>query len=185
MAIRSISTYEDLLWDSIVKMLGLDTDAPETQDKVRLTYPTGGQPGFEIDEDIVFMRVFTGGGDEYDQQMYPDNTADVNVDVNYTRVITLSLIAYGPNAPDNLERVRVSFITGNQTLDLKKEKIYPRINPSSVARVPEYFEGQWWERADFSIVLYAEENTSIEIEGLASAEVTLINDKDERRTINV
>jgi len=183
MAIRTIKTYEELIWASIVAMLELDPNAPETQDKVRRSFPTDGQPGFLITDDITFMRVYSGG-DPYDQNVYTDNSQVQSV-TSYTRVITLALIAYGPSASENLERIRVSFMAGNETLNLKAENIFPVIKPSSVIRNPEYFEGKWWERADFSIIMYALESTEITIDGIESAEFEVIADDDERRIINV
>lgn len=183
MAIRTIKTYEQLIWDSIVAMLGFDPDAPETQDKVRRTFTVDGIPDFTIEEDIVFMKVFSGG-DTYDQKVYTDNSEAQSV-AYYTRTITLSLIAYGPSALEHLERIRVCFVAGIETLNLKAARIFPKIDPSSVIRIPELFDGQWWERADFSIIMYAEENTAVDIEGFASTEITVIADDDERREINV
>lgn len=181
MAIRSIATYTGLVWDSLVEMLGLDPDAEETQSAVRSTWIQPGQPGFLITDDIVFFRIMTGG-DQYDQKVYLEHGAVDSV-AHYTRVITLILTAYGPSAPDNLERIRTCFIAGFGTLNLKAQNIFPVINPGSVIRAPELFEGQFWERADFSIIMYAKEDTSVAIPGIEQAEITIIADDDERRTI--
>ena len=182
MAIRTIATYTGLIWDSIVSMLGLNPLLPATQSKVRSTWTQPGQPGFLITDDIVFYKVITGG-DKYDQQVYVEQGTTL-YNANYTRVITLVMTAYGPSAPDNLERIRTCFIAGFGTLNLKKARIFPVINPSNVVRMPELFEGQFWERADFSIIMYAEENTSLDIPEIVSTEITVIADDDERRTID-
>lgn len=182
MAIRTIATYEALVWDSLVQMLGLNPALPATQMAVRSTWTQPGQPGFTITEDIVFYRVVTGG-DTYDQKVYPVQGTNTQA-VEYTRVITLAITAYGPKAADNLEQIRTSFLAGYGTLNLQKEKIFPLINPGSVVRTPEYFEGQWWERADFSIVMYAKESTTVAIPEIESAKITVIAEDEERRIIN-
>lgn len=183
MAIRTITEYESLIWDSLVEMLGLDPDAPETQDRIRTTWSEPGQPGFTIDSNIIFYRVLTGG-DPYDQKLYSVQ-GDNSSYTEYTRAITLQMTAYGETAADDLEQIRASFIGNYGILNLAQEKIFPVINPSSVIRLPELFEGQYWNRADFNIILYAWENTELAIPKIESAEITIIADDDERRVINV
>lgn len=183
MAIRTIATYTALVWDSLVEMLGLNPTAPATQSAIRSTWVQPGQPGFTIEDNIVFYRLMTGG-DAYDQKVYLEHQA-VNSIAHYTRVITLVITAYGPLAPDNLERIRTCFIAGFGTLNLAKAKVYPVINPGSVIRAPELFEGRFWERADFSIILYAKEDTTLAIPAIESSQITVIADDDERRIINV
>lgn len=181
MAIRTIATYTALIWDSLVEMLGLDPTLPATQSAVRSTWIQLGQPGFLITDNVVFYRVMTGG-DTYDQKVYLTHGAIDSV-ASYTRVITLILSAYGTNAPDSLERIRTCFIAGFGTRNLNAAGIFPVINPASVIRAPELFEGQYWDRADFSIIMYAKEDTTVAIPAIEYAEITVIADDDERRTI--
>jgi hypothetical protein len=70
-----------------------------------------------------------------------------------------------------MERIRTCFIAGFGTLNLLKAKVYPVINPGSVIRAPELFEGRFWERADFSIILYAKEDTTLAIPAIESSQI--------------
>ena len=55
--ILTLKQVEDFFQRITTQMLGLNPDAPQNQDKVRIAWPTDGQPAFKITDDIVFLKI--------------------------------------------------------------------------------------------------------------------------------
>lgn len=146
---------EDVFWRATVMCLGLDPDAPASQDRVRISWPKGelGNSDWKIDEDVVFLRVSTGT-DPYgtaQDVLYIDDpeTGEAKEVVGYQRSIRVNWVCYGPNADESADRIRIglhrdavhSYLIGNNIA------VQPHIREP--VRVPEPDDaGEWWERSD-------------------------------------
>lgn len=138
---------------------GTVTD-PEVYSKVRIGWQQQGQPGPDINLDTAIVRC-TPLDTEYSRLR--DKVGELNdVTITYSDVFTRSWQTfwtfYGPNALDHARAVRSALITIQFVADaLATNNLY--VNPSieEPRRVPELFQGQWWERVD----LVAEFNEQI------------------------
>lgn len=153
--INKLSDIEDKIAELTLMMLDLDPNAEENQDKVRIAWPTSGAPGWSIDEDICFLRITPVDSPSARQQdvVYtPKENSDelLTKEIAYTRVHNVDWCFYGPNAYDLADVIRFKILSDTT---IKKE--FNNINLHLVTdvtmpiRVPELFQGRWWNRVDF------------------------------------
>lgn len=120
-------------------------------EKVRIGWQIQGQPGPPITEDTVTLR-YEPVDTEYSRLRDAVGTSVgivyTTTDV-FTRTGRIYWTFYGPNGLDRARAVRSALITVQQFADLLAiSNLY--INPSieEPRRVPENFQGEWWERID-------------------------------------
>jgi len=148
-AVLSLSRIEDIFWNYTLKILGLDTALKENQKRIRIGYQPEGAPAWKRNDDVGFILVTTSG-DPVTQQTeisYARETENTALrSASYTRVIQVSWTFYGPNSFEDADKVRNGLFV-NQHLFLPL-KLVTSVPPPF--RLPELFEGQWWERSSFT-----------------------------------
>lgn len=176
--------------------LGVDPADPNAFKKVRVGWQTQGQPAWDIKEDVVFIRCVEED-DAYnrirDEEVFDDEEDATKVDLltQYTRVWRTFWTVYGPNSFDRARVIRSSLFTqkihdllltgqsygvqpygtggyggGGAPLYLVTDVAAPR-------RVPELYDGQWWERVDFDCQ-FNEDTRELElVNAVASVEVDI------------
>jgi hypothetical protein len=153
--VLKLKELEDFFQEITCKMLNLDMSKKENQGKVRISWPTGGAPGWEITEDIVFLRI-TPQDDKLARELniiYDPNKEDkafADRKTGYTRVHKIDWTLYGPNSYDNADIIRNLIFDSDYMLELKKKNIFLITDVPMPTRLPEFYNGQWWERTDFS-----------------------------------
>lgn len=154
--ILKLTELEDFFADVTYKILGLDPTLAANKGKVRLTWPSNGAPSWKITDDVVFLRV-TPIDDKQARTLniiYDTNSIDnINLkkETGYTRVHKIDFTFYGPNSYDNADLIRYTLLEPNSYKDEFKNKnlfIIPDIPMPT--RLPELYNGQWWDRTDFS-----------------------------------
>ena len=146
-------TYEelnDLLWDSIMLCLGLNTANADDIKKVRREYPAEGSPAWKVSDNIVFYSL-DENQDNYARQV--DSTYEAGTDTVYkkstrTRYWALKLTAYGPAAYENLNIIKDMMLSYKVKKLLATGKLYIVPQQLPMTRAPELFAGQWWNRWD-------------------------------------
>lgn len=150
--VLKLNDLKDIFFTETCKMLGLDPDAPENQEKVRLTWSQDGAPAWGIAEDIVFIRI-TPIDDVIARPqdvLYDTSAPDyAQKEIGYTRVHKIDWTLYGPNSYDNADLIRYKILTREFLEEFKKYNLYLITNVPLPTRFPEIFNGQWWERTDF------------------------------------
>lgn len=151
--VLTLKQIEDLFQNITTQMLGLDPTAPENQGVVRVAWPTTGAPAWKITQDRIFIRV-TPVDNDYNKQVStqyePVDSTIVNQVISHTDVISVNWVIYGPNSYDNAKKIRSSLFLSKFKMMLSANKIYLITNVPEVMRVPELYNGQWWDRSDFS-----------------------------------
>lgn len=174
--ILTLKQLEDVFRNLICTLLGLNPVDPLNAGKVRIAWPTGGAPGWKITEDVMFVRVSLAN-DAYTKQrdkvFTPNTSSLVYATTCYTRAIRVSITAYGPNSFDNLESVRNGFF--NATEELAKNNLYLILDVPNVVRVPELFNGQWWERSDISVMFYEKVTKQATVPVVATANIGIVD----------
>jgi hypothetical protein len=124
---------------------------PQAFYKVRIGWQTEGQPGPSIGTDIVTLRcspIDTEYGRMRDLVSTNSDSQITYTDV-FTRAWRVSWTLYGPDALDDARAIRSALDTIQFVTDyLSGFNLY--VNPSikEPQRVPENFQGRWWERVD-------------------------------------
>jgi len=179
--VNTMAEIEDLFQQQTILMLGYDTEeidgVPQNQDKVRITYPQIGQPAFKVTDEVAFVSVFCKD-DPYNRlfeatyEEIDEETAQRNI--NYTRAIDVKWTFYGPEAFDRADLVRALIFQTPYATEFKAKNIYLVPDVSAPVRLPEMFNGQWWNRADFSATFYEKVIRTSEAAFIKSAETTIM-----------
>ena len=172
----TLKDLEDLFWLATANMLNFDPASNEAYSKIRIAWQTKGAPAWGIDEDVVSIRVgeredlFNVIRDYLESQQDNDNARIANA---YTRVLDIRWVFYGPNSYNNASMVRSRLFNEKfrEVLTLKDVYLVPDV--SSPSRVPELFEGQWWDRTDLSASFNNLVSLDSIIPYLQSAEITI------------
>jgi len=153
--ILTLKQLEDIFRNLTCTTLGLNPTSPINNDKVRLAWPTGGAPGWKITEDVTFLRVMATNNSyskQRDTDYTPNSDSEVNEITSYTRPLQVSWTLYGPNSFDNIEAIRNGLFKAKETLTASNLHLVIDVNVP--IRCPELFNGQWWERSDFSATFF-------------------------------
>ena len=153
--ILTLKQLEDIFRNLTCTLLGIDPANPANNSKVRLAWPTGGAPGWKITEDVAFLRVVATNNSyskQRDTEYTPNSDSEVNEITAYTRPLQVSWTLYGPNSFDNIETIRNGLFKAKDALSASNIALV--IDVSVPMRCPELFNGQWWERSDFSATFY-------------------------------
>lgn len=147
---------------------------PNAYYKVRIGWQIEGQPGPPISEDTVTITCYpidTDYGRMRDVIGTVSGNTIINTDV-YTRAWRTHWTFYGPNALDNARAVRSALITIQFVTDyLSNVNLY--VNPSieEPKRVPENFQGRWWERLDLDVEFNEQVTETFTVGTVGSVEV--------------
>lgn len=110
--ITTLDELEDILWEELMSILGYEIDNPawSINPPVRRSWQQQGQPGWGINDDILFFKIFDESGQDItipvDTTINNDLAEDIQISKGQTRVLRVNLIAYGPNSYDNLINIR-------------------------------------------------------------------------------
>jgi hypothetical protein len=136
-------------------ILGMD-ETDDNASKVRIAWPPTGQPGWKREDDIVSLKVFEVD-DKYNRQRdttltrNEDDADLLTLDVGYTRVNAITWVFYGPNAYFSAQVIREMIFREEAKRRLAQGGVYLIPEVPAPVRVPELFQGQWWERTDLTI----------------------------------
>jgi hypothetical protein len=157
----SLSDLNSLFFKVTCAIYGLDASAPANQSKIRESWPTDGQPAWKIHDDVTFLRI-GWIDDPYNRQREvryePIFTGDPSAEdpnnliqqMQMTNVNQIYWTIYGPNSYVNAWKIwnQLYYQSIKEMLRLKNVFLIPDI--PAPQRVPESFQGQWWERCDLS-----------------------------------
>jgi len=134
-----------------IQMVPLFAASPNPPGAVRIGWQTLGQPFQQVSQDVAYVRCYEVD-DPYNRvrDVSYDQTPEVYTKVtNYTRVWECAWDVYGPNSFDNCRLIRTRLFDQDIHDLFAALNLYLVTDPSAPTRVPELFQGQWWERTDF------------------------------------
>lgn len=152
---------------------------PEPYSKVRIEWPTTGQPAFRISDNVCFIKaveVDDSYGMIRDVQYPQASETSLSQTTTYTRVWRVDFINYGPASFDNARLIRSAVLLDFAHDFIAASNVYLIPDTPSPKRIPYEFNSQWWERTDLSLRFneFVTETTTVN-QG-ASVEVIISND---------
>lgn len=182
--ILTLRQIEDFFQNITSLMLGLDMTQQINQGKVRISWPTNDAPSWKINEDIVFLRI-TPIDDKQARTLniiYDTNSLDnvnLNKETGYTRVHKVDFTLYGPNSYDNADLIRYTLLEPNAYKDeFKSKNLFVIPDIPMPTRLPELYNGQWWDRTDFSANFNEAVIRKSLVPFIQSAEIKLVTEKE-------
>lgn len=163
-----------------LQMLGIDsTTDTHAYSKVRINWPTTGQPGGLITDDICYIEA-KEVDDDYgmirDAQFPANDDTTTNVTFTYTRVWEIRFVLYGPNSYDNARVIRSAVLLDFSHDFLAESNVYLVPDTPSPRRVPYEFNSQWWERTDLRLKFNEGVTETTVVTSGASVEIKLYNE---------
>ncbi len=171
-----------------ITMLGLPE--PSAQDKtsyakVRVDWPTKGQPAWAMGEDVAFIAI-TPADDQAAGSLHDMAFDDGDTEISYLQRFLVAWTFYGPASFAHAQLVRDALVSDqvtHDTLILQNLAVEPDI--PSPRRVPELFQGQWWERADLRAFCSEQIVRRPVVAPFASATVTIVTDQGITETVEI
>ena len=172
--VESLHKLQKIFWQELTDILN------DQSVQVRISWPQNGSPDWDISEDVIFIQVTEDNGEDITRYMdnrLEDKKEDLLLRQAMTRVIKLTLTAYGPRSHSLLSCIRHRLMQGRYSL--QKQKLFVIPEPSTLKFVPELFQTRWWGRSDLTIKFNSLIMFDTDINAIKEVNVTLrpINDK--------
>jgi hypothetical protein len=173
MLLRSI---EDLIRDATYELLGVANNNAN-KSRVRIAWPTNGAPSWKITDNVIYLRVYPVD-EQYnrlkDIKYRPNNETSIIQEESYTRVIAVDWILYGPSSFEDADTIRneiskIETLTQNNVF-----LVYSRTAP---VRMPELFNGQWWERSSLTMYFYEQVTREHTVPSISGVQVIIKTEK--------
>jgi hypothetical protein len=94
----------------------------------------------------------------------------------YTRGWKIQWVLYGPTSTDRARMIHSATFMDYFNSTLEGAALYPLNDPPEPTRIPEEFNAQWFERADFHIIMYEQVTETISYNAVTSIEVKVYAD---------
>ena len=181
--ILTLEQIENIFQSLTCSLTGLDRNKG-----VRIAWPTGGSPAWKIHENVVFLKI-SPASDNYTQQRETEYQDDTQNDVKkviaaYTRVHLVQWIIYGPDSYDNAETIRNGIYLPATKSTLAVNNLHLILDVPPVVRLPELFNGQWWQRCDFQVRFNEKVIRYSTVPYLTGANITIKTDTGKEEVIN-
>ena len=186
------NTIQTLFQSLTITALGI-TPGAAAFGLVRVGWQQLGQPAWKVSDDVAIVTAVEED-DQYNRVRDVKNISDARNwgegnwgqgnwggadDIvqltTYTRVWRVSWTLYGPNSFDRTRILKSSLYQQASHDTLAAAQIYLVTDVIAPQRAPEYFEGQWWERVDFSCRFNEQVQEVLIVSSVASVEI-IVND---------
>lgn len=150
----SLQEINSIFYKALMGALGYDPGSWDTSSKppVRQMYSTEGAPDWNLTDDVLFFYASNVPDSDLNQQVdevWEEDGRDLIRKDYMTRVLSLSLIAYGPHAYDHLVQIKHAFLSGSKPL--RDNGLFLVPEGAQPQAVPEFFQGCWWMRSDLTL----------------------------------
>ena len=163
-----------------------------TYRQIRVSWPTQGQPAWNNSDDMLFIRCVEVD-DGYNRQRVVKVSAIAHDRQNvlqttiYTRVLGVTWIIYGPKSRKNVNAIRDHILDGIARGTLAAANLYPNPSMRAPSRVPELYNGLWYEREDFTLYFNEKVVINLTIPAITNVPITVIDGRtgETGATLNV
>lgn len=150
-------------------MIGIN---PPDYSVVRVDWQTEGQPFIaRPDVDVCFISCVP---ENVDYRLVRDRTFSGTGPVvetwMYTRGWRVNWVLYGPNSTDRARAIHSAFFMDYFNDLLSLQQLYPVSDFAEPTRIPEQTNAQWFDRSDFSVVMYEQITETISDGAVISVE---------------
>ncbi|MBR0518858.1 hypothetical protein IJJ97_03600 [bacterium] len=164
---------KDIFYQAIVQIL------PNfSQDKIRFSYQSEGQPFFNISDTFIYIDVSTQD-DMYSKQndfeeRYDEETDKIKLKRLRTIVYKLNLIVYGKDSYSVLNQIQDGFFMEKIKRFMKQNRLYLLPTFENIIVTHENINNCWFNRCDWNCLFnYAYESAEEEVNIINSAEIII------------
>jgi hypothetical protein len=159
-------------------MLGIPTGDPLNNTAVRIAWQQQGAPAWTIGTDVCSLRAVEEKNDYNlirDLSYVTKSSTLVTKKYEYTRVWKISFTLRGPNAFDHARLIKSALLLDWTHDSLSASNLYLLTDLETPLRVPELFEGKWWEVVDYYALFNEQVNESLDINSVSSVPIEISN----------
>ena len=160
-------------------MIGVNPPDPA---QVRVDWQSEGQPFIaRPGQDVCFISCvpFDVDYSKVRDRTFTNTNPTVTENWNYTRGWKVAWALYGPNSTDRARMIHSAVVFMDYFSDaLSLSNLYPVSDPPQPTRMPEEFNAQWYERADFHVIMYEAITETIQ-DAVVTSVAVAVNTKDE------
>ena len=154
---------------------------PPDASQVRIDWPTQGQPAVPSpSQDVCYLNCVPHDT-EYNRvrdRTYTTISGVLTETWHYNREWRISWCLYGPNSSDRARALRSATYLDYFNGQLELSQLFPLSEPPEATRMPENYNAQWWERADFYLDLYERIEETIAPGAVTSVEIKVLEPAD-------
>lgn len=187
----TIDALNRLMQSLTIQALGIqfaDSNDKTPYEKVRVAWPIEGMPAFAIDEDVSILRCVEVDN-SYNRKRFVVDTNFDNTNLTqttyYTRVMEIFWIFYGPNSFDHAQSLRDALFYQQYHDFLAASQVYLMPDVSAPRRLPELFQGRWWERVDFNAHFYELISRDIKVPWIAEVPITVKEENGNQQSLDI
>ncbi len=144
----------------------------------RISYQREGQPAWKIDEDVVslFCRQIDSPYDRVrEKKLIYFDPHFIAMAVSYTRAWATSWTFYGQHSFDRARLIKSALFRDASKASLKQANLFLVPDIPAPRRVPEVYDGRWWERVDLTAQIYEAVTEHETVPAIEHVPVTLTN----------
>lgn len=147
------SEINELIQSLTCGMIGINPPDPS---QVRVDWQTQGQPFQNNQTDVCYILCvpFDVEYSRIRDVLLTQTGETLTENWGYTRGWRIAWTLYGPNSTDRARMIWSAMFMEYFTDQLSLSNLYPVSDFKEPTRTPENFNAQWWERADFEVVMY-------------------------------
>lgn len=157
---------------------------------VRIAYMQDGAPGWQVSDNIVSIYAMEID-DDYNairEQGRSDNEEEallLDEEVKYTRVWAVRFVCYGPLSAENVRKIKSAMYRQDARRTLAARHVYLVPGREAPRRIPEPFEGRWYDRYDLTMRFNEGVIEAGTLPAIGSAGITVYTDNGMTREIAI
>lgn len=169
-----MADFEDLEKTFYAALNAICAGDSEGVPDIRISWPTDGAPSWKIDDNVIFLSVVDEGNADIAQMVdsvFEDAGDGYLLTQGITRVLKVTMVAYGPKSYYFLSKIRLALLNGCDTL--RNANIFLVPSADSPQRAPELFQGRWWERCDLALRFNSLAEFTQNVNAIKEADITV------------
>lgn len=165
----------------------IQTETQLAATSVRRAYQGDQQPAVRINQNVAFVYFKPSNNSVFDNIVETDHTLrdPVSGELSqgmdqtkfYTRVFEGNFMFYGPDSYDLADLLRFRLTQSRAHETLATSEIYPVLGAGPPVRIPYEFNGQWWQRADFTQLFNIATTRTDIVNSFASARIDIVSEQ--------
>ena len=153
------------------------------EDQVIVAYEQQGNPANGINDNFIYCYVLPVDDtiskyvNRYQEQIRTDEEVSYKRAIQNTDTFAVHFIIYGPDAGETARRMQLRWYATDVKTTLANKNLYTIPGAGSgITRVPEHYNGQWWNRYDLEYQIYSTTQVVYDIDTFKKLNLTMEED---------
>lgn len=152
-------------------------------DNVIVAYEQKGNPANKIDENYIYVYampvddVISKYVNRYQEQIQDGEAVSYQRAIQNTDTFSIHFVIYGPDAGETARKMQLRWYGTDIKTTLANRNLYTIPGEGTgITRIPEYINGQWWNRYDLNYHIYSTTQVVYNIDAFEKLNLTMKED---------